>query len=135
MKKAIREAEKGDFPYGAVIVKDGKIVASGHNTVLRDNDPTAHAEINVIRSLASKLKNPSLEGHILYTTCEPCSMCISACIWAGVLRVVYGVSIKEIIDKVPTQINLPCKDVINKSFRRIDVEGRVLKNECLKLYG
>ncbi len=73
MKMAIEEAKKGDNPYGAVIVKNGEVVARGYNTVVSDNDPTAHAEINAIRSLAARIKNRHLEGCTLYTTCEPCA--------------------------------------------------------------
>ncbi len=63
MKLALSEAKKGDAPYGAVIVKDNEVIALGHNTVKTDSDPSAHAEINVIRSLTNKMNNPSLEGY------------------------------------------------------------------------
>ena len=78
-------------PFGAVITdKDGNIIAEGNNRVLCSNDPTAHAEIVAIRRACEKLKNYDLSGYILYTSCEPCPMCLSAIIWANIKEVYYG---------------------------------------------
>ena len=77
-------------PFGAVIVKDGKIIASSHNTVIEDNDPTAHAEINVIRKASKILNTHDLSGCILYVNCEPCPMCLSAIIWANIKEVYFA---------------------------------------------
>ncbi|PMB19062.1 tRNA-specific adenosine deaminase, partial [Fischerella thermalis CCMEE 5319] len=106
MRLAITEAKKGDAPYGAVIVKDGEVVAVAHNTVKRDNDPSAHAEINVIRSLTAKLQNNSLEGYSIYTTGEPCPMCATACVWASVSEIIYGASIQDLISVNQSQIEI-----------------------------
>ncbi|MBW4555492.1 MAG: nucleoside deaminase [Trichormus sp. ATA11-4-KO1] len=134
MRLALAEAKKGDMPYGAVIVKDQEVVAVAHNTVRRDNDPSAHAEINVIRSLAAKLKNPSLDGYSIYTTGEPCPMCTTACIWTGISEIVYGASIQDLISVNQPQIDISCEEVIAKSFRNIKVTRGVLKHECLELF-
>jgi tRNA(adenine34) deaminase len=131
---ALEEAKKGDTPYGAVIVKDNEVVAAAYNTVKRDSDPSAHAEINVIRSLTTKLKNPSLEGYTIYTTGEPCPMCATACIWTGISEIVYGASIQDLISVNQSQINISCEEVIAKSFREIKVTKGVLKEECLQLF-
>lgn len=134
MRLALAEAKEGDAPYGAVIVKDNEVVAVAHNTVRRDNDPSAHAEINAIRSLTAKLKNPSLEGYSIYTTGEPCPMCATACVWSGLSEIVYGASIQDLISVNQSQINISCEEVIDKSFRKIKVTKGVLKNECLELF-
>jgi guanine deaminase len=134
MRLALAQAKEGDTPYGAVIVKDNEVVAVAHNTVSRDNDPSAHAEINVIRSLTAKLKNHFLEGYSIYTTCEPCPMCATACVWSGLSEIVYGASIQELISINQSQINLSCEEVIAKSFRNIKVTKGILKNECLELF-
>ncbi|WP_456404193.1 nucleoside deaminase [Hydrogenimonas sp.] len=94
MKIARREAEKGieagdGGPFGAVIVKDGKVIARGHNMVVKTNDPTAHAEIVAIRRASKKLGSFHLEGCILYVTGEPCPMCFAAIHWARIENVVY----------------------------------------------
>ena len=86
MRKAIalslENIKKGGGPFGAVIVKDGKIIATGVNRVTFNNDPTAHAEITAIRKAAGKLKNFDLSGCEIYTSCEPCPMCLGAIYWA-----------------------------------------------------
>ncbi|WP_375469946.1 nucleoside deaminase [uncultured Nostoc sp.] len=134
MHLALAEAKEGDAPYGAVIVKDKEVMAVAHNTVRRDNHPSAHAEINVIRSLTAKLKNPSLEGYSIYTTGEPCPMCATACVWSGLSEIVYGASIQDLITVNQAQISISCEEVIAKSFRNIKVTKNVFKNECLNLF-
>jgi guanine deaminase len=134
MRFAIEEAKKGDAPYGAVIVKDQVIVAAAHNQVRKNNDPSAHAEVNVIRSLTNQLKNPSLEGYSIYTTGEPCPMCAAACVWTGISEIIYGVSIEDLITLNQGQINISCEEIIAKSFRNIKVIKGVLREECLELF-
>ena len=90
-RKAIEKNEGG--PFGAIIVKDGKIIAKGHNRVLSTNDPTCHGEIDAIRKACKKLNTFDLKGCILYTTGEPCPMCACACLWANIEKVYYGCSI------------------------------------------
>ncbi|MBQ0115558.1 MAG: nucleoside deaminase [Bacteroidales bacterium] len=82
--------DRGGGPFGAVIVKNGEIVSTGGNTVTLDNDPTAHAEVNAIRMACKSRKNFKLEGCVIYSSCEPCPMCLSALYWAGVSRIYYG---------------------------------------------
>jgi guanine deaminase len=82
--------EDGGGPFGAVISKDGKIIAEANNKVVLSSDPTAHAEILVIRDTAKLLKTHDLNGCVLYTSCEPCPMCLGAIYWAGIKRVVYA---------------------------------------------
>lgn len=134
MKLALLEAKKGDSPYGAVIVKDNEAIASGHNTVKRDSDPSAHAEIKVIRSLTTKLKNPSLEGYTIYTTGEPCPMCATACVWTGISEIVFGASIQDLIEANQSQIDISCEEIIARGFRKIKVTKGLLKEECLQLF-
>lgn len=94
MREAIRLANesvaKGGGPFGAVIVKDGKIVAGSFNSVTLDNDPTAHAEVNTIRKACRAMGSFNLEGCVIYTSCEPCPMCLGAIYWAGINRIYYG---------------------------------------------
>lgn len=94
MKMAADIAEEnidnGGGPFGAVIVKDGEIISTGVNTVTKTNDPTAHAEVNAIRNACRDLSTFSLKGCVVYSSCEPCPMCLSALYWAGVQRIYYG---------------------------------------------
>ncbi|MBD2436680.1 nucleoside deaminase [Nostoc sp. FACHB-110] len=134
MRLALEAAKKGDWPYGAAIVKDDEVVEVAYNTVQRDSDPSAHAEINAIRNLANKLKNPSLEGYKIYATCEPCPMCATACVWTGISEIIYAVSIQDLISIHQSQIQISCEEIIAKSFRNITVTKGILKDECLALF-
>ena len=87
-EESIRTHEGG--PFGACIVKDGTVVGRGRNMVLRNNDPTAHAEVMAIRDASSNLGTYDLTGCVLYTSCYPCPMCLSAAIWANIKEVYYG---------------------------------------------
>jgi len=95
MKIAYDEATKGMLaneggPFGAVILKDGELIAKAHNRVLTSKDPTAHAEVNAIRDASKKLGRFNLSDCILYTTCMPCPMCLGAIMWARIGTVYYG---------------------------------------------
>jgi len=94
MRKAIalsvENIKNGGGPFGSVIVKEGKIVATGVNRVTANTDPTAHAEVNAIRKAAKKLGTFDLEGCDIYTSCEPCPMCLGAVYWAHIDKMFYG---------------------------------------------
>lgn len=100
MQVAIDEARIGIFhqhggPFGSVIVKDGEIVGRGHNTVLLENDSTNHGEMNAIRDAEKNLGTYDLTGCVIYTTGEPCNMCLTACMWANLDAVYYGCTIED----------------------------------------
>ncbi|MCR4919267.1 MAG: nucleoside deaminase [Prevotella sp.] len=94
MREAIRLADvsvrTGGGPFGAVVVKDGKIVSGSANRVTVDNDPTAHAEVNAIRAACRQLGTFDLSGCTIYTSCEPCPMCLGAIYWAHIDRIFYA---------------------------------------------
>jgi len=95
MEIACKEAIEGmknneGGPFGAVIIKENKIISQAHNEVLKSNDPTAHAEINAIRKASKVLESFDLSGCILYTSCKPCPMCLGAILWARIDKVYYG---------------------------------------------
>lgn len=100
MQQAIAEARAGiagghGGPFGAVVVKDGVIVASGHNCVLKNTDSTCHGEIDAIRKAEQRLKTYDLSGCELYTTGEPCPMCLAAILWANISKVYYGCTLED----------------------------------------
>jgi tRNA(Arg) A34 adenosine deaminase TadA len=95
MQRAIEMGQKGmragaGGPFGAVVVRDGIILSEAHNGVFAHNDPTAHAEVQAIRAACQKIDHYQLEGATLYTTCEPCPMCLGAIYWARPARIVYA---------------------------------------------
>ena len=87
---AVDNVENGGGPFGAVIVKDGKVIATGTNRVTPNNDPTAHAEVCAIRAACAQLGTFNLSGCVLYTSCEPCPMCLGAIYWAHIDKIYYG---------------------------------------------
>ena len=96
MEKAKQNADNGiknkeGGPFGAIITdKEGNIISNGNNKVIKNNDPTAHAEVVAIREACKRLNTYDLSNYILYTSCEPCPMCLSAIIWANIKEVYYG---------------------------------------------
>ena len=101
MKLAVNEAKKSKEPIkvGCVIVKDGKVIAGGYNTQRDDCDASAHAEVNAIRSAGKKLKSKYLKDCTIYTTCEPCVMCLTAISYARIPWLVYGSNLGDVVDK------------------------------------
>jgi tRNA(Arg) A34 adenosine deaminase TadA len=95
---SVQSVGLGGGPFGAVIVKDGKIVAEASNRVTLDNDPTAHAEVNAIRQAARSLGCFDLSGCDIYTSCEPCPMCLGAIYWAHLDHIYYGCNRKDAAD-------------------------------------
>ena len=106
-------------PFGAVIVKDGKIVGRGHNRVLIKHDPTCHAEVEAIRDACQNLGTHDLTGCELYTSCYPCPMCLSATIWANIKKVYYGTQLKMLIKLVLEMIS--STTILKENARDISV--------------
>jgi tRNA(adenine34) deaminase len=133
MRLAINEAKKGDFPFGAVLVKNNKIIAKAHNNSNQRLDPTAHAEVNVIRKACKKLKSKDLSECTLYSTCEPCPMCFIAAWWANISRIIYGAE-GEDVSEDEWKIDVKCSYLNSKSGNKIQIKGGFLREECLKLF-
>jgi tRNA(adenine34) deaminase len=137
MKIAIEEAQislcEENHGFGAVIIKDGKVVASAHDQENTDNDSTSHAAVNAIRA-ASKELGKKLSGCILLSTHEPCSMCASAIVLSGINEVAYGYSSKEAILQGDGRIEIPCVEIFHGLGADIKVTAGVSHRECSVLY-
>jgi tRNA(Arg) A34 adenosine deaminase TadA len=136
LKITLEEARKASWPFGAVVVRDGEIVAQAGSGDGKDieNDPTAHAEVNAIRRASAKLNTGNLEGAILYSSCEPCALCFSAAWYASIKEIVYGTSLEDIkeIDKLwGGDLPFP-HDHIDETG--IKIRGGILKEEIMKMY-
>lgn len=120
-------------PFGAVIVdKEGKIIAEGNNKVLTKKDPTAHAEIEAIRNACKKLNTHDLSEYILYTSCEPCPMCLSAIIWSNIKKVYYGCT-KEDAAEIGFRDSDIYEYLKEKNKELIDLE-QIDRDECIKAF-
>ena len=137
MKRAIelsiKSVNTGTGPFGSVIVKDNRIISEGFNTVTLSNDPTSHAEIAAIRIACKELKNFSLKGCDLYTTCEPCPMCLSAIYWARIDKIYYA-NTRNDAKKIDFSDALIYEE-LNKSIkdRKIPMH-QIMRDEALKAF-
>jgi guanine deaminase len=114
--------DNGQTPFAAIVVKDGRVVADTTNTVWRDTDPTAHAEVNAIRAAARALKTIDLSGCVMYTTTEPCPMCLSAIHWAKIDRVVYGATIDDAAAAGFNELRFPARKLAQEGGSKVNVE-------------
>lgn len=120
-------------PFGAVIVdKNGNIISQGNNKVLKNNDPTAHAEIVAIRNACEKLNTFDLKDYILYSLCEPCPMCLSAIIWANIKEVYYGCT-KEDAGEIGFRDDMIYDFIKNKEKNLISLK-QIDRQECIKSF-
>lgn len=122
-------------PFGASIVhtESGKVLLRAMNAVRQEFDPSAHAEVRAIRLAAKRLRKISLKGYTLYTTCEPCPMCMSAALWAGLDRVIYGATIAD-ANRHCNQILIPAVELEARADMRCAVAGPLLQEECYALF-
>ena len=133
MALAIKQADKadaeGEVPVGAVIVKDGKLIAQAHNQPISTNDATAHAEIQVLRAAGKLQKNYRLIDTTIYVTLEPCAMCLGAMMHARIKRMVYGTSDPK------TGVCGSHVDLTTESFfnHKMEISGGILEKDCKKL--
>ena len=132
MRAAIEIARANQTPFGAALAMGNELFAVEANLTKELNDPTAHAEMMAIRSLGSLVKKTDFSGFTLYTTCEPCPMCMSAAIWANIDALFYGCSIPQISDKM-FQIPIPSEEIARRTGSDIFIKGGILEDDCLKL--
>jgi tRNA(adenine34) deaminase len=134
MRMAIEEARVADFPFGAVIVRDGAVMARGRNLGRTNQDPTAHGEMDAIRKCLREHGPATLRGSTLYTSGEPCAMCMGAILWCHVERLVFAASVTQLATKID-QIMLSSAEVSAKaSFAPISITGGVLADEAMALF-
>ncbi len=127
-KKGIRNGHGG--PFGAVIVKNDEVVGKGHNQVVKNNDPTCHGEIMAIHKACKKLGTFDLSGCEIYTTGEPCPMCMAAILWANIEKIYYGCNILD-----TEEIGFRDKKFYEQFENREQLIHELDRKECLKLYG
>ncbi len=140
MKLAIKEAMKGIHkgeggPFGAVIVgPNGKVIAKAHNTVWKDTNPTAHAEINAIKKACKKLGTIDLSGCTIYSTTEPCPMCFSAIHWARIDKIVYGTRIEDAAEAGFNEMHVHNEKLKRMAKLKVKLVKDYLREECKELF-
>jgi tRNA(Arg) A34 adenosine deaminase TadA len=134
MRLALEEARQADFPFGAVIVRDGAVVARGRNLGRVKNDPTAHGEMVAIRRYLAVNSAASLRGATLYTSGEPCAMCMGAILWCGIARLVFAASVTQLASVIDQIMTSSADIAAAAKFSPIAITGGVLADEAMALF-
>jgi tRNA(Arg) A34 adenosine deaminase TadA len=137
---AARAVKAGNHPFGAVLAdKEGRILLEAENTVVTDGDITGHAETNLVRMIDRETYGGALENSTLYASTEPCAMCSGAIYWAGIGRVVYGLSQTRFYSSLTGArkqegFDLPCREVFARGGRPVEVIGPTLEDEAAEVH-
>lgn len=138
MQKAVAKARQGivagQTPFGACIVREETVVACAHNQVWETTDITAHAEVQAIRLACQKLSTVDLSGSVIYSTCEPCPMCFSACHWAKIDTIVYGAQIADAQSAGFNELSISNQEMKERGKSPVQVVSGLLEDECVELF-
>lgn len=134
LEKAREGIEKGQSPFGACIVKDGKVIACEHNVVVANTDITAHAEIHAIRKACKELGTIDLSGCVIYSTCEPCPMCFAACHWARISKIIYGATIEDSKGFGFNELPITNEEMKDNGSSQLEVIGNFMREESISLF-
>lgn len=129
LDKAARGVRQGQTPFGACIVRQGQVIALEHNRVWQTMDISAHAEVQAIRSACRKLKTVVLSDCVIYSTCEPCPMCFSACHWAGLQKVYFGAFIRDAKRAGFNELTISAREMKLLGQSVVNVYGGLLRQE------
>lgn len=126
-----REARRaGNHPFGALLVLDGQVVLTAVNTVGTDADPTAHAETNLVAEAIRRLTPDQRRRSVLYTSCEPCAMCVGKMYWAGIRSVVYALAAEELALLAGRDFLIPCRELFDRALEPVAVTGPLLRDQA-----
>jgi len=135
MELAINQAKDADAPFGAIIVRGDKILALGNDRTKRDHNPTAHAEMVAIRAFLEGHEPEDFEGTTIYSSGEPCVMCMGAILWCEISRLVYAASVEQLSSKIGW-IEVSSQDVAEKTpFSKLEISGGLLSGNAMRLFG
>jgi tRNA(Arg) A34 adenosine deaminase TadA len=121
---------EGNHPFGALLVLDGSVVLTATNTVTTARDPTGHAETNLVTLAIRQLETYQIKRATLYTSCEPCAMCVGKLYWAGIRSVVYALSAEELAALAGPDFLVPCRELFARALEPVTVLGPLLFEEA-----
>lgn len=134
IQAALKGMKKGEMPFGACIIQKGKVLSVAHNSAKADMDTTAHGEVQAIRAASRRVKRLTLSGATIYTTCEPCPMCFTACLWANLGRIVYACRIEDAAEAGIRQISISARQMKRLTQSDVLLTADVLREDSLKLF-
>jgi tRNA(Arg) A34 adenosine deaminase TadA len=124
----------GNHPFGALLVVDGEVTLTAQNTVFTDRDPTAHAETNLVAKAIKSLSTDEIRRSVLYTSCEPCAMCIGKIYWAGIRSIAYALSAEELAVLAGRDFLIPCAELFGRAVEHVTITGPLLLNEAREVH-
>lgn len=134
IEKAREGIQNGQTPFGACIVKNGEVIVCTHNVVWQTTDITAHAEVHAIREACKRLQTIDLSGCTIYSTCEPCPMCFSACHWARISKIVYGARIEDAKANGFNELFISNETMKKLGHSPIEIVGDFMREESIKIF-
>jgi len=124
----------GNHPFGAVLVVDGKVILTAQNTVTTDGDPTAHAETNLVSKAIRQLSPDQIRRSVLYTSCEPCAMCVGKMYWAGIRAIAYALPAEELAALAGRDFLIPCAELLGRAAEQVTITGPLLLDEARQVH-
>ncbi|MGE5815291.1 MAG: nucleoside deaminase [Acidobacteriota bacterium] len=138
LKQAIdlahRARQAGNHPFGALLALEGTVVLTAQNTVTTQRDPTAHAESNLVSEAIGRLTADQIHRSVLYTSCEPCAMCVGKMYWAGIRSVVYALPSEELAAFAGRDFLVPCRELFSRSTQPVRIIGPMLVDEARQVH-
>jgi tRNA(Arg) A34 adenosine deaminase TadA len=124
----------GNHPFGALLAVGGKVTLTAQNTVKTDRDPTAHAETNLVTQAIRHLSPDQIRRSVLYTSCEPCAMCVGKMYWAGIRSVAYALPAEELAALAGRDFLIPCTELFARAAEKVTVTGPLLLSEAREVH-
>lgn len=120
----------GNHPFGALLVLDGRVVLTAQNTFFTDGDPTAHAETNLVAAAVRQLSRDQIRRSVLYTSCEPCAMCVGKMYWAGIRSIVFALPSEALAAMAGGDFLVPCRELLARASEPVRVVGPLLLEDA-----
>lgn len=124
----------GNHPFGALLAVDGKVTLTAQNTVKTDRDPTAHAETNLVTQAIRHLSPDQIRRSVLYTSCEPCAMCVGKMYWAGIRSIAYALPAEELAALAGGDFLIPCTELFARAADKVTITGPLLLSEAREVH-
>ena len=124
----------GNHPFGALLALDGAVILTAENTVNTDRDPTAHAETNLVAKAIRELSPDQIRRSVLYTSCEPCPMCVGKMYWAGIRAIAYALPAEELAAIAGSDFLVPCAELFGRAAQRVTITGPLLLSEAREVH-
>ena len=124
----------GNHPFGALLVVDGNVILTAQNTVATDRDPTAHAETNLVTKAIRHLSPDQIRRSVLYTSCEPCAMCVGKMYWAGIRSIAYALPAEELAALAGRDFLIPCAELFGRAVEPVTITGPLLLDEAREVH-